>query len=190
MADGSLETNRKLLQKTQELLGDVNIDVYLPARLLPTADPVEYMANFDALRKEGLFGALGVSEVSAKTLRSLAAKYEIAVVEIEVSLWSYDQDIQDVIRWSTESGVPVYAYSPLGRGFITRTWKTPEDIPEGSFQKYSPRFQGDAFYHNLELVDKLDEMAAKKNLTTAQLAIAWVCSRGPNVSPSPLSGSS
>lgn len=182
----SLEANRALLKETQELLGaDVPISVYLPARLdlaQGKADPVKYMAPFDELRKEGLFGALGVSEVRVETLEKLATAYSLAVVEIEVSLWSYEQEIQDVIAWSTKTGTPVFAYSPLGRGFITRTYKTPEDIPEGSFQRYVPRFQGDAFYHNLKLVDQLDAIAAQRNLTTAQLAIAWVASRGPNVS--------
>lgn len=156
--------------------------MYLPARILPGSDPVAYFAPFEALRREGLFGALGASEVSATTLRALSKKYTIAVAEIEVSLWSWEQDIQDVVAWSTETETPVYAYSPLGRGFITRTWKTPEDVPAGSFQSHSPRFQGDAFYHNLTLVDRLDEIAAKRSLTTAQLAIAWVCATGPYVS--------
>jgi pyridoxine 4-dehydrogenase len=178
----SIDVNRKLLKKTQELLGDVPIDVYLPARILPGQDPVVYFAPFEALRKEGLFGALGASEVSATTLKRLSEAYIIAVAEIEVSLWSWEKEIQDVVAWSTATKTPVYAYSPLGRGFITRTFKTPEDIPAGSIQSHSPRFQGEAFYHNLELVDKLDEIAAKSGLTTAQLAIAWVCATGPYVS--------
>lgn len=107
------------------------------------------------------------------------------MVEIEVSLWSYDADVQAVIAWSTANKVPVYAYSPLGRGFLTRTWKTPEDVPEGSFQSHSPRFQGDNFYKNLELVDVLDKAAEKRGLSTAQLAIAWVCALGPYVIPIP-----
>ncbi|TXT09151.1 hypothetical protein VHUM_02625 [Vanrija humicola] len=183
--DPSKDFNRECLRKAKELLGDYEIDVYLPARLLPGQDPIEYFRAFDELRQEGWFRQLGASEVSAPTLRKLSTAYDIAIAEIEVSLWSWEQDIQDVIAWSTETGKPVFAYSPLGRGFITRTWKTPEDVPEGSFQKLSPRFQGENFYHNLKLVDVLDELAAKKGITTAQLAIAWVASRGPNVIPIP-----
>ncbi|KAL1407448.1 hypothetical protein Q8F55_006881 [Vanrija albida] len=182
---GDKDFNRECLKKAKELLGDYEIDVYLPARLVGGVDPVEYFRPFDELRQEGWFRALGASEASAATLRKLSGVYDIAIAEIEVSLWSWEQDIQDVVAWSTETGKPVFAYSPLGRGFITRTWKTPEDIPEGSFQRHSPRFQGDNFYHNLKLVDVLDEIAARKGITTAQLAIAWVASRGPNVIPIP-----
>jgi pyridoxine 4-dehydrogenase len=78
--------------------------------------------------------------------------------------------------------VPIFAYSPLGRGFITRTFKSPEDIPEGSFQKHCPRFQGEAFYDNLKLVDELDKLAEEKGLKTPQLALAWVCGLNPYVS--------
>lgn len=78
--------------------------------------------------------------------------------------------------------MPIFAYSPLGRGFITRTFKSPEDIPEGSFQKHCPRFQGEAFYDNLKLVDELDKLAEEKGLKTSQLALAWVCGLNPYVS--------
>jgi pyridoxine 4-dehydrogenase len=175
--------NRALLARAQALLG-VPIDVYLPARIVPSADPVAYFAPFDALRKEGHFTALGASEVQASTLASLSTVYTIAVAEIEISLWSWEQSIRDVVAWSTRTHTPVYAYSPLGRGFLTRTWKTPEDIPAGSFQAHSPRFQGENFYHNLALVDALDAIAARRGMSTAQLAIAWVCATGPYVSMS------
>lgn len=105
----------------------------------------------------------------------------ISVVEIEVSLWSYEQPAQDVIKWSTKNKVPVLAYSPLGRGFITRTFKTPEDVPKGSVQSHSPRFHGEAFYDNLKLVDELDKLAEEKGLKTPQLALAWVCGLNPYV---------
>lgn len=107
---------------------------------------------------------------------------DIACIEIEVSLWSYEQDIKDDIAWSTEHKVPILAYSPLGRGFITRTYKSPDDIPEGSFLRHVPRFQGDAFYQNLKLVDKLDVLADKKGVSTSELALAWVIGLGPHVS--------
>lgn len=180
----SLEANRKLLATIKEKMGaNVPIDVYLPARIVRGVDPAEYFQPFEQLRKEGLFTALGASEVSAKTLKAVtAAGIKISVVEIEVSLWSYDKDIQDVIQWSTETKTPIFAYSPLGRGFLTRKFKSPDDIPAGSLQSHSPRFQGQAFYDNLKLVDVLDEIAAKKGINAAQLAIAWVLSLSPEVS--------
>lgn len=106
----------------------------------------------------------------------------ISVVEIEVSLWSYEQPVQDVIQWSTQNKVPILAYSPLGRGFITRTFKTPEDVPKGSVQSHSPRFHGEAFYDNLKLVNELDRLAEEKGLKTPQMALAWVRGLNPYVS--------
>lgn len=185
-ADASLAVNRSLLAYAKECLGGVPIDVYLPARIRPGADPVAFFRDFDTLRKEGLFGAVGASEISAPTLDKVtAAGISIAVIEIEVSLWSYDADVRAVVDWSKRHRVPIYAYSPLGRGFLTRVWKSPEDVPPGSIPSRSPRFQGDNFYKNLKLVDVLDELAAKRGLTTAQLAIAWVSALGPYVIPIP-----
>ncbi|GMK55743.1 hypothetical protein CspeluHIS016_0207990 [Cutaneotrichosporon spelunceum] len=179
------DMNRSLLSYAGECLG-VPIDVYLPARMRPGADPVSFFRDFDTLRQEGLFGALGASEISAPTLaRIVGAGIPISVVEIEVSLWSWDADVRAAVDWSTANNVPVYAYSPLGRGFLTRTWKRPEDVPAESFQGHSPRFQGDNFYKNLQLVDMLDSMAAKRGISTAQLALAWVCAAGPYVVPIP-----
>jgi pyridoxine 4-dehydrogenase len=107
---------------------------------------------------------------------------KIAVIEIEVSLWSWEQEIRDVVAWSRETETPVFCYSPLGRGFITRTYQSPEDIPEGDFKKSSPRFQGEAFYENLKLVDQLDELAKQKGVSTPQLALAWIVALSPFVS--------
>ena len=106
----------------------------------------------------------------------------IVVDEIEVSLWSYEQDVRDVLAYANEHHIAVFAYSPLGRGFISRKWKSPEDIPEGSFQRRCPRFQGEQFYENLKLVDQLDELAEQKGLKTTQLALAWITHLGPYVS--------
>ena len=104
------------------------------------------------------------------------------MAEIEVSLWSYEAPMRAVVEYCAEKKIPVFCYSPLGRGFLSRKWKTPEDIPKGSFQARSPRFQGEAFYDNLKLVDQLDELAAKKGVQTTQLALAWIMSLSPYVS--------
>ena len=105
----------------------------------------------------------------------------ISYVETEVSLWSYEPEIRAVIDWSKENKIPILAYSPLGRGFITRKWKSPEDVPPNSFQAMSPRFQGEAFYENLKIVDELDRLAGEKGLETSQLALAWVVGLSPYV---------
>ena len=150
-------------------------------RIIPGTTAEELTKNLVILRDEGLFREIGASETNAKSLEAMSKVAPVSVVEIEVSLWSYDQDVQDVLAWSERNKVPVFAYSPLGRGFLTRKWKTPDDIPDGQYQKYLPRFQGEAFYENLKLVDQLDELAAKKGLKTSQLALAWVSEINPYV---------
>lgn len=210
----SLDLFRREVQEAQKILGDKKIDVYSLARVATDVEVDEPYKHAKTLLDEGLFGAVGVSELSAKSLdkvskvglssaeRSVARLgtvplsvcgrgeltgdgqvVDIACIEIEVSLWSYEQDIKDVIAWSTEHKVPILAYSPLGRGFITRTYKSPEDIPEGSYIKYAPRFQGEAFYQNLKLVDELDKVAEKKGVSTSELALAWVIGLSDYVRP-------
>ena len=100
----------------------------------------------------------------------------VACLEIEVSLWSYEPTIRNAVEYCGKNNIPVLAYSPLGRGFLTRKYAKPEDIPADSFLAHIPRFQGEAFYKNLELVDKLDEIAKKKGTSTSQLALAWLTS--------------
>jgi pyridoxine 4-dehydrogenase len=111
------------------------------------------------------------------------SKYvKVAAVEIEVSLWSFEKDIRDTLDWCNTNKVPVYAYSPLGRGFITKAYSSPDGIPDGDFKRTMPKFQGEAFYENLKLIDQLDEFAKARDLKMSQLAIAWVCSLNPYVS--------
>ena len=200
----SIEWCRNELKVIREILGpEKDIDVYSPSRLPPNcsdATKVQIFKNMATLQKEGLFKAVGASELSAATLEMVskvrlaflspangfllivAQVVPIAVVEIEVSLWSYEQEIQDVIKWSKQHQVPVFCYSPLGRGFLSRKWSRPEDIPDGNFQKYLPRFQGEAFYENLKLVDSLDQLSKEKGMKTTQMALAWVTNLSPYVS--------
>ncbi|WWC69965.1 uncharacterized protein I206_103909 [Kwoniella pini CBS 10737] len=164
---------RSDIAKTQEILGDKKIDVYSLARL-PEGTVEEVFEILEKLRKEGLFTAVGASEMGVASLEKAQKITPIAIIEIEVSLFSFEPAIQEVVKWSKSNKVPIFAYSPLGRGFLTRTYKSPEDIPEGDFKKMVPRFQGEAFYQNLKLVDKLDEIASKKGVNTSQLALAWI----------------
>ncbi|WVR06853.1 hypothetical protein IAU60_003889 [Kwoniella sp. DSM 27419] len=163
---------RDELKQTRAILGDKEIDVFSYARL-PDSDE-ESLKHLVTLQKEGLFKDIGASEMSAETLDKALKITPIAILEIEVSLFSYESAIRKAVEWSKTNKVPIFAYSPLGRGFLTRTYKTPEDIPEGDFKKHMPRFQGDAFYENLKLVDRLDEIASKKGVETSQLALAWI----------------
>lgn len=184
----------------KKILGDKEVDVYSLARL-PEGPVEDIFKGLDTLKKEGLFGEVGASEMSAASLEKahkvshplLLISYfiqkwqsvqitPIAINEIEISLFSYDGSIRNAIEWHNTNKIPVFAYSPLGRGFITRTYKSPDDIPEGDFKKHLPRFQGKAFYENLKLVDKLDEIAARKGVKGSQVALAWILSLSDYVS--------
>ncbi|KAI9639860.1 NADP-dependent oxidoreductase domain-containing protein [Dioszegia hungarica] len=182
------EKARAEIKACQDILGDKTIDIYLPARIDAEAPIEETMKVLKELKEEGLFTEVGLSEVKGPTLERAYKVCRVAVLEIEVSLWSYDSDIKAALSSAQSLGVPVFAYSPLGRGFITRKWSKPEDIPEGSYQRMSPRFQGDNFYQNLKLVDLLDEAAQKKGVETSQLALGWVV--GLNDVTIPIPGSS
>ena len=180
----SIENMRAQLKEAKGYLGAKEIDVVAYARVFPGYTAAQLAQNLVTLRDEGYFREIGASETRVSSLEAMSKIAPVSVVEIEVSLWCFDQDIQDVVAWSEKNKVPVFAYSPLSRGFIARRFRTPEDIPAGSVQSVSPRFQGQAFYDNLKIVDMLDEMAEKKGLKTSQMAIAWVSSINPYVSRS------
>jgi len=126
-----------------------------------------------------------MSECSADSLRRGNAVHPITAVEIEVSPWSYEVEAKKVIATAEELGITVIAYSPLGRGFLTGQIKRPEDLPEGDFRRHMPRFQEDNIKHNFAIVDALTAIAQRKNVTSAQLSIAWVGSLGKHVIPLP-----
>ncbi|WVQ82412.1 hypothetical protein IAT38_004540 [Cryptococcus sp. DSM 104549] len=181
-----LDFVRQELKNMHDLLAGKSIDVFSLARL-PTDLPVEdVFKGLVTLQKEGLFGAIGASELGAESLEKASKVAPIAINEIEISLFTYDDPaIKAAVAWADKTHTPTFAYSPLGRGFLTRQWKTPEDIPEGAFQRFVPRFQGEAFYENLKLVDRLDEIAAKKGVTASQVALAWIVELSPYTIPIP-----
>ncbi|EIW70880.1 hypothetical protein M231_05912 [Tremella mesenterica] len=182
--ENRLDFYRNDLKNINSLLGRT-VDVYSVARLPPGIPIEEVFADLKVLKDEGLCKEIGASEMSAPSLEKANKIVPIKIVEIEVSLWSWDTVIQDAVKWCGDHKVPIFCYSPLGRGFIIRKFKTPEDIPDGSFQKYLPRFQGEAFYENLKLVDQLDESAEKAGVTTGQLALAWILSLNDYTIPIP-----
>ncbi|KAG8742006.1 hypothetical protein FRC11_014546 [Ceratobasidium sp. 423] len=136
--------------------------------------------------ESGKIGAIGLSECSAATLARAAKVGKVAAVEIEVSLWSYEEETRKVIATANELGIVVAAYSPLGRGFLTGQLK-PDEMRKDDHRSHMPRFQGEAVKSNISLVDALKGIAEKKNITPAQLCLAWVCSLGPHVVPIPSS---
>ena len=133
---------------------------------------------------------IGVSEVSAATLRRAHAVHPISALQIEYSPWTLDieSDSTDVLRTARELGVAIVAYSPLGRGFLTGKYKSPDDFEEGDFRKSNPRFSRENFAKNLELVDRIKALAEKKGCTPGQLTLAWLLEQGEDIIPIPVCG--
>jgi aryl-alcohol dehydrogenase-like predicted oxidoreductase len=148
---------------------------------VPIEETVGAMAELVA---EGKVRYLGLSEAAPDTLRRAAAVHPISALQSEWSLWSRDIE-GDVVDTARRLGIGIVAYSPLGRGFLTGRITSPDGFPEGDFRGHLPRFSGDNFVHNLELVDQVRSLAEEKGCTPGQLALAWVLARGDDVVPIP-----
>jgi aryl-alcohol dehydrogenase-like predicted oxidoreductase len=148
---------------------------------VPIEETVGEMAR---LKEDGKIRFLGLSEAAPDTIRKGHATHPNTAVQTELSLWSRDAEA-DVLPTVRELGIGYVAYSPLGRGFLTGQFKTPDDFPEGDFRKNHPRFQGENFDKNIALVREVEALAAAKGCTTAQLALAWVLAQGEDIVPIP-----
>jgi aryl-alcohol dehydrogenase-like predicted oxidoreductase len=154
------------------------IDLYTPARVDSSVPIEETIGALADLVQKGLIRYIGLSEASAETIRKAAAVHPVAALQIEYSLWSRDIETE-VLPTIRELGIGLVAYAPLSRGFLSGEFNKPEDIKDS--RAHMPRYQGENFYKNLELVKKIRVLAAEKNCTPAQLAIAWVLSQGDDV---------
>lgn len=154
------------------------IDLYTPARVDPNVPIEETIGALADLVQKGLIRYIGLSEASAATIRRAAAVHPIAALQIEYSLWSRDIEAA-VLPTLRELGIGLVAYAPLSRGFLSGAFKEPADIKDS--RAHMPRYQGENFYKNLGLVEKIKSLAADKNCTPAQLAIAWVLSQGDDI---------
>jgi aryl-alcohol dehydrogenase-like predicted oxidoreductase len=165
-------------------LGVDQVDLYYLHRVDPTVPIEETVGAMAELVAEGRVRHLGLSEVAAGTLRRAVAVHPIAALQSEWSLWS--RDIEDeVLPAARELGVGIVPYSPLGRGFLTGRITSPDDLAAGDFRRTNPRFSGENFQRNLDVVARVRELAEEKGCTAAQLALAWVLSRGDDVVPIP-----
>jgi aryl-alcohol dehydrogenase-like predicted oxidoreductase len=165
-------------------LGVDHIDLYYQHRVdrdTPIEETVGAMAD---LVRAGKVRYLGLSEAAPATVRKACTVHPIAALQTEYSLWSRDPE-QELLATCRELGVGFVAYSPLGRGFLTGRFKTFEDLPEDDYRRRHPRFQGENFEKNLELVRRVEEIARKKGCTPAQLALAWVLAQGESIVPIP-----
>jgi len=182
--NGRPEYIRKACDASLRRLGIDHIDLYYQHRVDPQTPIEETVGALSELVGAGKLRFVGLSEAGADTIRRANEVHPIAAVQSEYSLWS--RDIEDeVIPALRELGIPLVAYSPLGRGFLSGAIKSIDDLEQDDYRRYSPRFQGDNFEKNLALVDRISELAAEKGVTPSQLALAWVLNRGEDIVPIP-----
>ena len=182
--NGKPDYVKQACEASLKRLGVEHIDLYYQHRVDPDTPIEETVAAMAELVKEGKVRYLGLSEISMKTLRRAYDVHPIAALQSEYSLWTRDPE-KEILPTCRELGVGFVAYSPLGRGFLTGQFKTFDDLPADDYRRNSPRFQGDNFQLNLNLVKKVQEMAQEKNCTPAQLALAWVIAQGGDIVPIP-----
>ncbi|MDH6656923.1 aldo/keto reductase [Priestia megaterium] len=165
-------------------LGVDYIDLYYQHRVDPNVPIEETIGAMSELVQEGKVRYLGMSEAAPQTIRRAYTVHEITAIQTEYSLWSRDveDEILPVIR---ELGIGFVAYSPLGRGFLTGQIQTFEDLAEDDYRRFSPRFQGENFTKNLDLVNQIRELAREKDCQPSQLALAWILSQGDDIVPIP-----
>jgi len=161
-----------------------HIDLYYQHRVDPDTPIEETVGAMAELVKEGKVRYLGLSEASVPTLRRAVDVHPIAALQTEYSLWSRDPE-QEILPTCRELGVGFVAYSPLGRGFLTGQFRSFDDLPADDYRRTSPRFQGDNFQKNLNLVKKVEEIAKERKCEPAQLALAWVLAQGGDIVPIP-----
>ena len=165
-------------------LGIETIDLYYQHRVDPNTPIEETVGAMAQLVKEGKVRHLGLSEAGPQTLRKAVKIHPIAALQTEYSLWSRDPEAE-VLPTCRELGIGFVAYSPLGRGFLTGQIKRFEDFAPDDYRRISPRFQGQNFTKNLDLVHRVEQIAAEKHCTPAQLALAWVLAQGEDIVPIP-----
>jgi len=182
--NGKPDYVRSSVEGSLRRLGTDVIDLYYLHRVDPDTPIEETVGAMAGLVKEGKVRWLGLSEVSADTLRRAHKVHPITAVQSEYSLWSRDPE-DGVLDACRELGVGFVPYSPLGRGFLTGQIKKFEDLEADDYRRHSPRFQGENFQKNLDLVGRIEEIANSKSCTPAQLALAWVLAQGDDLVPIP-----
>ena len=182
--NGRPEYVRKSCDGSLQRLGVDHIDLYYQHRVDRTVPIEETVGSMADLVREGKVRYLGLSEAAPATIRRANEEYPISALQTEYSLWTRDPE-DEVLPLCRELGIGFVAYSPLGRGFLTGRFRTFEDLPEGDYRRNSPRFQGENFQRNLDLVERVEEIARRKQCTPAQLALAWLLAQGEDIVPIP-----
>jgi aryl-alcohol dehydrogenase-like predicted oxidoreductase len=182
--NGRPEYVRAACDASLRRLGVDYIDLYYQHRVDPSVPIEETVGAMADLVRQGKVRYLGLSEAAPATIRRAHAVHPITALQTEYSLWSRDPE-DAILPTCRELGIGFVAYSPLGRGFLTGRFRRFEDLPPDDYRRHHPRFQGENFQKNLDLVRKLEEIAREKGCTPAQLALAWVLARGPDIVPIP-----
>ena len=182
--NGKPEYVHRACDASLERLGVDAIDLYYQHRVDKTVPIEETVGAMKELVDAGKVRYLGLSEASPETIRRAHAVHPISALQTEYSLWTRDPEEQ-VLPTIRELGIGFVPYSPLGRGFLTRRFRSPEDLPDDDFRKSNPRFQGENFRKNMELVDRVEEIAHEKGVKAGQLALAWVLAQGDDIVPIP-----
>ncbi len=176
--NGQKDYVKKAVERSLKNLETDYIDLYYLHRLDPNTPIEETVGAMSELVKEGKIGYIGLSEVSSATIKKAHAVHPLTAVQTEYSLFERSAEESGILAAMRELGIGFVAYSPLGRGFLTGDIKSPDDFPENDFRKSIPRFQGEQFYKNIQLVDEIKKIADEKQITPSQLAIAWTIAKG------------
>ena len=181
---GKPEYVRASCEASLKRLGVEVIDLYYQHRVDPNTLIEETVGAMAELVRAGKVRYLGLSEASPATIRRAHAVHPIAALQTEYSLWTRDPE-DEVLKTSRELGIAFIAYSPLGRGFLTGQFKRFEDLAADDYRRFSPRFQGENFQKNLDLVARVELLAKEKHCTPGQLALAWLLAQGADIIPIP-----
>ena len=182
--NGKPEYVRACCEASLQRLGVDVIDLYYQHRVDPNTPIEETIGAMAELIREGKVRHLGLSEAAAGTIRRAHAVHPIAALQTEYSLWTRDPE-DEILATVRELGIGFVAYSPLGRGFLTGQYKKPEDFAPDDYRRLNPRFQGENFQRNLDLVAEVEKIAAQKGCKPSQLALAWVLAQGDDIIPIP-----
>jgi aryl-alcohol dehydrogenase-like predicted oxidoreductase len=182
--NGRPEYVQKSCDGSLQRLGVDHIDLYYQHRVDRTVPIEETVGAMADLIREGKVRFLGLSEAAPTTIRRAHQEHPVSALQTEYSLWTRDPE-DEVLPLCRELGIGFVAYSPLGRGFLTGRFRSFEDLPEDDYRRNSPRFQGENFQRNLDLVERVEDIARRKKCTPAQLALAWLLAQGEDIVPIP-----
>ncbi|MGE5360792.1 MAG: aldo/keto reductase [Bacteroidales bacterium] len=182
--NGRPEYVRQACEGSLRRLGVSHIDLYYQHRVDPNVPIEDTVGAMAELVREGKVRHLGLSEAAPATIRRAQKVHPITALQTEYSLWSRDPE-DAILATVRELGIGFVAYSPLGRGFLAGRFKSPSDFPENDWRKNHPRFAGENFHRNLDLVRRVETIAERKHVTASQIALAWVLSQGKDIVPIP-----